>query len=319
MKVCVVAFLLTGALGALTPRAAGAARVLTALDEVTVKTDAALDSVTVGQRFHVVYHFSFADSLKPVEKKKLDAGTCRVMDAAWSETKNGNQVERIGDVTFIPMSVDSSVVPANSFDFVSPAGDTLRAWTDDIQVPIKRLAAEAEDLRPLKQQWKAPPNKWLWAGIIALALAAVAALIWWIRSRRAHDGTVVPEIKLPPEVVALAELDRIAGLGLAARGEFKSHYTLVVDAMRRYLEGRYHVETMDRTSFEILEALERRRVKIDGLGKLLDEADLVKFAKFAPEVEDATAAVSRARDIVVATAPVREPVEEEAPPVGGVS
>ncbi|HEX6790417.1 MAG TPA: hypothetical protein VF247_03825, partial [Candidatus Krumholzibacteria bacterium] len=74
--------------------AAAPARVVTAVDEVAVKTEVAIDSLTVGQRFHVRYHFTYADSLKPVVPKKLDAGTCRAMDVAWTETAKDHTVER---------------------------------------------------------------------------------------------------------------------------------------------------------------------------------------------------------------------------------
>ncbi len=286
--------------------AARAARVLPALVGVAVKTETAFDSVTVGQRFHVLYRFDYADSLRPVVRETLDAGTCRPFgEAVWKEARHGARIERTADAIFIPLSVDSSVVPANAFDFVNPAGDTIRAWTDEVRVPIRRLAARATDLRPLKEQWKAPPNYWLWGAVAAAALIAAVALVGWIRARRRRGAAAAPAAVRPPDVIALAELERIAGLGLPARGEFKVHYTLVVDALRRYLEARYAVETMDRTSFEILDALERGGTRIDGLDPLFDEADLVKFAKFAPTTESAVAAVARARAIVLATTPVR--------------
>jgi len=308
--------------------AGNAARLKTAVGEVTTHTEAALDSVTVGQRFHVRYHFTFdPDSLRPLVPKKLDAGTCRLMDVTYTEAKkeSGKEIERIADATFIPLSIDSSVVPANKFDFISANGDTIRTWTNEVRVPIRRIAAHAKDLNPLKDQWQAPLNWWLW-GVIALAvLVAIAALIWWIRKRRRRDEVALPAVRLPADVEALAELDRIDGLNLPAQGEFKTHYTLIVDALRRYLERRYGVEAMDRTSFELVEALDGRRIRVDGLSRLLDEADLVKFAKFAPTAETASDAIRRARDLVVATTPAPAPVDPLAPsqaptpPVAGAS
>jgi len=283
---------------------ASRAKVITAVDEVTAKTEARFDSLTVGQRFHILYTFTYGDSLAAVTPEKFNAGTCRVMDSVWNETKDGSRVTRTGTMTFIPLSVDSSVVPANAFDFVSPAGDTIRAWGDEIQVPIKRIAATAQDLRPLKEQWKAPINYWLWGGIAAGLLVAIAALVWWLNGRRRRGQAIAPQAAIPPDVIALAELDRIAAMNLAARGEFKSHYTLVADTMRRYLEARFRIEAMDRTTFELMDALERREVRIAGLNALLEEADLIKFAKVTPTVESAHAAVQRAREIVMATRPV---------------
>jgi len=294
---------------------AGAARLKNAVGEVDARTEATADSVTIGQRFHIRYHFTFdPDSLRPLTPKKIAAGTCRMMDVAYTETKNpkDKQVERIADVTFIPLSIDSSVVPANAFDFLAANGDTISVSTDEVRVPIRRIAANAKDLDPLKAQWKAPPNYWLWGGIALAVLAAIAALIWWIRRRR-HRVVTAPEVVLPPEVVALAELERIAALGLPARGDYKQHYTLVVDAIRRYIERRYGIEAMDRTSYELVGALEHIRVRVDGLAPLLDEADLVKFAKVTPSVDTAHDAVRRARELVIATTPVAAPVDPLAP------
>jgi hypothetical protein len=289
---------------------AAAARTLPVLDEVTVVTEARGDTVTVGQRFPVTYRFSFADSLVPIVPKALDAGTCRAMSVAWGEQRDGARVERTATVVFIPLSVDSSVVPANAFDFVAPLGDTLRAWSDEIRVPIRRIAAEAKDVRPLKEQWKAPPNYWLWAAIAAGVIALAIAVAWWVRRRRRRPKHAEPEVRLPPDFVALGELERIAGLGLVARGEFKTHYTLVVDVLRRYFEARFGVEAMDRTSPELLRDLEERGASVDGLGALLGEADLVKFAKLVPSPEAGNEAVESARRIVVATTPRPEPAPE---------
>jgi len=298
------AALATGLLAMIIAAAGAAPRLKTAVGEVASRTETAFDSVTVGQRFHVRYHFTFdPDSLRPIVPKKLAAGTCRVMEVAYNEVKKDRQVERVADVTFIPLSVDSSVVPANAFNFLAANGDTIRAWTDEVRVPIKRIAANAKDLSPLKEQWKAPPNYWLWGGILLAVLAAIAAVIWWVRKKR-RSVVDAPAVVLPPEVVALAELDRIAALGLPARGDYKQHYTLVVDALRHYLEARYGIEAMDRTTFELMDVLEHRRVSVDGLAPLLDEADLVKFAKFAPSTESATHALDRAREIVRHTTPV---------------
>jgi hypothetical protein len=307
---------------------ADAARLKTAVGEITSRTETAPDSVTIGQRFHIRYHFTFdADSLRPLVPQKLNAGTCRVMGVTYTESKpekDKKNVERIADVTFIPLSIDSSVVPANKFDFLAGNGDTIRTWTDDVRVPIKRIAAHAKDLNPLKEQWKAPPNYFLWGAIALGVLAAIAAVIWWIRKKR-RSVVETPAVRLPPEVIALAELDRIAALGLPARGDYKQHYTLLVDALRHYLEARYGIEAMDRTTFELMDDLDRHRVHVDGLRPLLDEADLVKFAKFAPSPENASGAINRAREMVMHTTPVTaapdilapsEPSEPSSPVAG---
>lgn len=276
-----------------------------------VTTHCGADSVTVGQRFTVTYHAVFADSLKALTPASFAGGTCRVISTKWSEGHEAGRLTRTGTVVFIPVSVDSAYVPPAPVGFVTPHGDTLRAWTDAINLPIRLLATKSKDLKPLKAQWKAPFDwlPWVLIGLGVLVLAA--ALIFWLRRRRRREVPVAPELRLPPDFVALKELERIAGLGLVERGEFKTFYTLVVDAVRRYIEARFGVQAMDRTTQELTGDLTRHGISIDDLAPLMTEADLVKFAKYVPDPEHANAALERGRNVVVSTTPR---VVSDAPP-----
>lgn len=270
---------------------------------VHVTTDGPRDSVTVGERFPVSYRVSAPDSLTAIVAGIIDTGDCRVVSLAWREARAEGKIERTADVVMVALALDSVAVPPVPFDFVAPSGDTLRAWSDGFDVPLRRIALVSEDLRPLKSQWEVPPDYVKWAAIVLAALAAAALIVWWVRRRRARIVVSEPEVRLPPDVIALAELDRIAGLGLVERGEFKPYYTLVADAVRRYLNARFGVETMDRTTHELLDEMARRHERVDGLEALLNEADLVKFAKFKPDAPSAQRALEAARAIVVATTP----------------
>ncbi len=285
---------------------AASANVRDASGVVQVVVDAPSDSVTVGQRFPVAYRVTAPDSLAPILRTSVDAGKCRVVSFAWQETKREGTTERVANVVMVPVALDSVAVPPNSFDFVSPNGDTLRAWSDGFDVPLHRIALTSEDLRPLKSQWEVAPDYLKWALIAAGVLALAAAVIWWVRRRRARVVVEAPKIVVPPHVIALAELDRIAQLGLVERGEMKSYYTMVTDALRRYVDARYDVEAMDRTTYEVVDELSRRSISVDGLERLLNEADLVKFAKLKPDAPAAHAAIEAARTIVVSTTP-RDP------------
>ena len=103
--------------------------------------------------------------------------------------------------------------------------------------------------------------------------------------------------------MALKALAEIEGLNLLESGEFKRYYTLVIDTLRLYLERRFGIQAMDRTSDEILYDLRGRRLQVDGLNLLLGEADLVKFAKHTPDPVSGRKAMQTSRDIVVHTTP----------------
>ena len=238
---------------------------------VHVATEGPADSVTVGQRFPVVYTLSAPDSLTPVVPENIEAGNCRVVSLSWRETRAEGMVERTASALMVPVALDPVAVPPVAFDFVAPDGDTLRAWSEGFEVPIRRIALVSEDIRPLKSQWEVPPDYVRWALIALGAMALAALIVWWARRRRARVVAVAPEIRLPPDVTALAELEKI--------------------------------ESMDRTTYELLDELERGHHHVDGLASFLSDADLVKFAKFRPDAPSAQRLIESARAIVVATTP----------------
>jgi hypothetical protein len=269
---------------------------------VRVDTRVSADSVTVGERFGVVHAFSYPDSLAMMAPEKIDAGNCRVISQRWSESRDAEVVTRTESISLMTLDLETARVPEARVDFRTPAGDTLRVYTSEVEVPVRHVAAESRELAPLKEQWEAPVSGWVWAltGGSALALAALA---WYfLRRRRRGEAMYVPP-PLPADHVALTELARIEKLGLVEQGEFKRYYTLVVDALRHYLERRYRIDAMDRTSDELLYELSRRRITVASLDGLLGVADLVKFAKHVPGSDSAEGAIETARDIVVATRP----------------
>ncbi|HEU4929515.1 MAG TPA: hypothetical protein VFU38_06760, partial [Candidatus Krumholzibacteria bacterium] len=151
---------------------------------VDITTAGPDDSVTVGQRFAVTITLSAPDSLQPVVRDALDAGDCRVLSLAWSDSTSNGRLQRRAHAVMVAVALDSVSVPANAFDYVAPSGDTLRVWSDAFDVSLKRIAEASEDLRPLKSQWEVPPDYVKWAGIVLAVLAVVGAIIWYVRRRR---------------------------------------------------------------------------------------------------------------------------------------
>ncbi len=175
---------------------------------------------------------------------------------------------------------------------------------------------EERDLKPQASLPSPPLWPWVLGGIFIATLLFFVGR-WLFRQLRRRRG-IEPATSEPaddrfPEEIAYKELDRISALNLPAQSEFKHHYTLVTACMRTYLEGIYGIPAMDQTTSELMAAL--RRTRVDGeatrrLGALLEEADLIKFAKLVPSIEQAFASVLQARDLVDITKPHRTPADE---------
>lgn len=123
----------------------------------------------------------------------------------------------------------------------------------------------------------------------------------------------------PPEVIALAALEELRREGLASRGLLKEHYTRLTDILRPYLERRFGFPAADLTTSEIMEAIERR-LPADGqpgpaseLRRVLEESDLVKFARARPPAPLAVGEIDRAEAFVHATSQVLPSLAGAAP------
>lgn len=268
---------------------------------VRVVTRVSADSVTVGERFTVVHEIGYPDSLEMIPPGEFDPGSCRLVSLNWKEKTTDARTTKTAVLELVTTDLDTAFVPAAAFLFVSPGGDTAAVSSDDVEIPVQHLTGEASEAKPLKPQWQAPRSYWVWylAAALIVAAALAAYLLRRYRKREVPEKRV-PE--LPADFIALRKLDEIERMNLLDDGEFKRYYTLVVDALREYMENRYGVMAMDRTTDEILWDLGRIRIEIEGLEGALREADLVKFAKYRPDTDAAKTLMKTARSIVARTA-----------------
>lgn len=192
-----------------------------------------------------------------------------------------------------------------------------------ISISIESVLAEGElEKQDLKPQASLPkPAIWHWVLIGILAAIVVIIIAWFLlhqwRKRRSSETEVLEVIDTRlPEEIAYEELDRITLLDLPARGEYKHHYELVTNCVRSYLERIYKIPAMESTTGEIMSSLRSLRLSqmskdiIPSLRSLLDESDLVKFAKLDPSIERARDTVAQARSIVDITKPDREKLDD---------
>jgi hypothetical protein len=153
---------------------------------------------------------------------------------------------------------------------------------------------------------------WPWLLLaLALVLAAIAA---WLLSRRFRRRPAAPAAPgIPPRERALAELDAARSAGLLERGEYKAFYSLVTEAVRRYLAALRPGWSADLTSGELLARLradlpEEPRTLV----RVLFAADLVKFARHRPGAEEALGDWESIRAWITAFQPPPEPAPEPA-------
>lgn len=177
------------------------------------------------------------------------------------------------------------------------AVDTMRLPEVPLEVttiPIDTTTYEMYDIRP---QFRYPVTfaevmPWVAGGIV---LVAIVIAVWRLIARRRRNRPLFgkPAPQDPPHIVALRALDRIRGEKLWQTGNQKQYYTEITDTLRVYIEKRFGVKTIERTSGEILVELSTKDIQpsdFESLKDLFGTADLVKFAKYtASETENENA------------------------------
>lgn len=171
----------------------------------------------------------------------------------------------------------------------------------DVVVPFKTLLVEEEpQLRPIKDIYAFAIN---WVPYLLLLLLLI--LIGWVLVRYMRRYLQSKPEQKPIEIEVFSNpLERLEKKLLSLRSDaslierdFKPFYTLLGDALREYLEEVHELMALEMTTRELMRDMERRMVDPDltrQTGVVLRLADMVKFAKFEPSIEQALDSIREA-------------------------
>ena len=187
-------------------------------------------------------------------------------------------------------------------------GDTT-LQTSMVPLFFKTTLAEGdEEFRPFKPLFDFARN-WWWLIVTLILLAIASYFAWrWYTNREFEEEQPEPEPELPPEpfVDPLEELkEAVASLipihKLAKKEDYEEFYIKLGDAIRYYLKRVYKITALEMTTREIIESL-REELAPDEIititRKVLNEADMVKFANFHPGTEQAKSVLNKAETFI---------------------
>ena len=156
----------------------------------------------------------------------------------------------------------------------------------------------------------------VYAFILMLLLGA-AAVFFIIRFRNNKPIIKIIKIepKLPPHQTAMKRIEEIKADKSVQREDPKLYYTELTDVLRSYIEERFGFNALEMTSSEIIEHLLEQKDKdsIKDLKVLFETADLVKFAKFAPMMNENDMNLVNAVDFINETKVEEDPNVKKEP------
>ena len=142
---------------------------------------------------------------------------------------------------------------------------------------------------------------WLLAGGCLLAV-----LLGWTLFLLKRRKAPPPAPKILPHVVALLALQKIEAMGLE-RSNIREYYFLVSGVLRRYLEDRFGLRAPEQTTEEFLASVATNHLlnlsQKELLKSFLERCDLVKFAKYIPQTQEAAKVSQTVREFIHQTQP----------------
>lgn len=190
---------------------------------------------------------------------------------------------------------DSATLYIPPFEFVTSLGDTLRTNSLALKVfvPFEEVEVDPEKYAGFKDVEDPEFVIWdyMWYFLWPLIILAVVVAAWfgyrYYKKHKADAPVEAPKVKpLPAHVVAMQALEELSEKKLWQNGRDKQYHTELTDILRQYIEQRFTVPAMEKTSDEILDELyelaESQKASLANLKQILSIADLVKFAKYQP-------------------------------------
>ena len=200
-------------------------------------------------------------------------------------------------------------------------------YTDSLLVEVHNVAIDTlkqplYDAKPIAEVTSpSSSHLWLWiVGIVALLLTAAGLYFFVFRKRKLTAEE--ERKKLPPFERAIQDLKDLQNSKYLIESQHKAYYTRLTDIVKEYLEDEVHILAKESTTDELLakinvlqEAgkLHLSEETISNLKRVLQNADLVKFAKSKPSDNNAEYDRETIENVVIKTQeaiPVIQPEDQ---------
>ena len=161
--------------------------------------------------------------------------------------------------------------------------------------------------------------RWILLAVLVFGLIDLGFWLWkkYDQLHKPAEAPVDPELLRPADEVALEKLDEIKAQKIWKDGKVKEYQTELTDVVREYIGRRFDVQSTEKTSDETLRELkpilmdkgqgtmDNGRELYERLAKMLQLADLVKFAKWRTTPDENESALMTAYDFVNETKEVQ--------------
>jgi len=198
-------------------------------------------------------------------------------------------------IPYMPLLDNLDTIRTNGFGLkvITPElSEITKAYLEEMKetpqdtIDMEKLGAfDIKDIKEVPFVWQDYLMPIL-LGLLLLLIIAVTIIAIVLYNKKKKKGYFfTPKIPDPPHVIALNALNKLKEEKKWVHGYEKEYYTELTDILRKYIEDRFRIRTFEKTSDEILSAMNNfveAESSQESLQQILKLADLVKFAKYKP-------------------------------------
>jgi hypothetical protein len=192
----------------------------------------------------------------------------------------------------------------------------MKAKSNEVSFRVDALNVNVEEeIKDIKEPLTIPLDWRIIFLIILAGLALIAAGYFLYNKFRKKRLEYKPEVFIPAHVRALTALNELEKSSLWQKGLIKEFHSEITGIIRRYFEERFGLPALELTTGEtlvLLENTEEAKVILDDAEVFLNNADLVKFAKFVPVNDVNEMMMKKAYKMIEETIPAEKAEEKEA-------
>ena len=289
---------------------------------VTAKLDSARIIIGDHLKMHLIVTAPSQKNITVQPYEQWQLANCEIVEVKplVSNVKGGKTVYEqeatffsfdTGVAAIAPIFVfESDTVPAGKSELLQFYVDSLPVFVDttlafkDIKAPLDGEDIELLPDEKAKSNWK----KVLLVTLLVLLVLGAAAYVYWKYVRVYLHNKKVAEVKHKLKenagLVALNSLKSLKAKKLWQKGQVKDYYSELSEIIRTYIDSQWDVNAMEMVTAEIMEAIDTLDVddeQMRELNILLERADLVKYAKEQPVMEENEVSYKKACEFVKVT------------------
>lgn len=287
---------------------------VSAENEISVLTKIDREKITIGDQVKYTVTLEFSPEIKiPALRANLHLEAFELVKPLWGseEKTQKGQLQIIDEYTISTFTTGDYVVPPYQVDYILPDGSNASIISASHLIVVESVnpnIAAIEDIAPIKTPVDIPLDQKKLILIVILSFIAVCLVVLLIIKflRKSDLEEEIPI--LPPYETACIALKKIKNEKTIEKHIPKVFALEISSILKNYILGLYGFDAPDLTTDEIRENLPDK-ISLEVQQKIisvLDNSDLIKFAKAQPEKIELYEDFNLTQDIVETLKPSPE-------------